>query len=285
MTGQLTFAHVHGVIHGRLTGRLTVAHALFDRGAVAAARCVHDRPAIETRWLDSVRVARRAWPDLDNRRLSGLARFLGLPHRHHDALSDARAAGWVIVRATEHTGLSVADWMALPHQPGPAPKPAPNVPLAGERVAILGEPHDGALAHAVPGFGGKLRSSVGLTTTMLVIAADKPFGRSIRASTVYRRASKAAADGRGLRIVAVSALTATSPTRSCSTARSSSTVGRPSGVPRTSIRRSCSATETAATSAGRILTVSKPSLSGHLDPVGAGGALSWRASERIGPAS
>ena len=206
VSGQPTFAHVHGIIDGHLSGQLTVAHSLFDKGALAAACRVHDRPAIETRWLDSARVARRAWPDLDNHRLGGLARLLGVPHRHHDALSDARAAGWVIVRAIEHTGLSLAEWMAPPRQPGPAPKPASDGPLGGERVAILGEPRDGALAHAIAARGGTIHSSVGLTTTMLVVAADEPFGRSILESTAYRCALKAAVNGRGLRIVPASAL-------------------------------------------------------------------------------
>jgi DNA polymerase-3 subunit epsilon len=48
--------------------------------------------------------------------------------------------------------------------------------------------------------GGTIHSSIGLTTTMLVVAADEPFGHAICASTIYRRAIKAA-DARGFRIV------------------------------------------------------------------------------------
>jgi DNA polymerase-3 subunit epsilon len=205
VVGQPTFADVHATINRHLAGRVTVAHSLFDKGALAAACRVHDHPNIETRWLDSVRVARSAWPDLDNHRLGGLARFLGVPHRHHDALSDARAAGWVIVRAIEHTGRSLAEWMAPPRQPGPAPKPIAEGPLSGERIAILGEPRDGPLAHAIAAQGGMIHSSVGLTTTMLVVAADEPYGRSVYASTTYRRAEKAA-NTRELKIVPARAL-------------------------------------------------------------------------------
>ena len=96
--------------------------------------------------------------------------------------------------------------MAPPRQPGPAPKPAPDGPFVGERIAILGEPRDGALAHAIAANGGTIHSAVGLTTTMLVVAAVEPFSRSTLASTAYRRALKAMADGRGFRIVPVRAL-------------------------------------------------------------------------------
>lgn len=107
--GQPTFADVHETVAGHLTGRITAAHSHFDKGALAAACRVHDRAMIETTWLDSVRVAKRAWPQLESHRLGVLARFLGLQHKHHDALSDARAAGMVIVKAIDHTGIDLGD--------------------------------------------------------------------------------------------------------------------------------------------------------------------------------
>ena len=72
------------------------------------------REAVGTTWLDSVRVAQRAWPELASHRLNVLTRHLGIAHRHHDALSDARAAGWVVVKAIEHTGIPLADWLRGP---------------------------------------------------------------------------------------------------------------------------------------------------------------------------
>ena len=206
VAGQPTFDAVHAVIDGHLGGRTTVAHSLFDKGALAAACRMHARTMIETVWLDSVRVARRAWPDLPNHRLGDLARYLGIRHRHHDALSDARAAGWVIVRAIEHTGLSLADWMAPTRPAGPPPKAADEGPLKGERVAIVGEARDGPLAHAIAAAGGVVVSSVGVRTTIVAVAGGEPFGRAIRATASFRKAEAARRAGQPLRIVSGSEL-------------------------------------------------------------------------------
>lgn len=68
------------------------------------------------------------------------------------------------------------------------PKAAPTGPLRGQRVAILGAPRDGALAHRLAGAGARIVASVGTTTTLLVISADQPFGRFAHASPPHRRA-------------------------------------------------------------------------------------------------
>ncbi|MGU3390863.1 exonuclease domain-containing protein [Sphingomonas sp. M1A8_2b] len=201
VVGQPSFADVHAIVDRHLSGRTTVAHSYFDKGALAAACRVHDRPAIETVWLDSVRVAKRAWPDLESHRLGLLAQYLGIAHKHHDALSDARAAGWVIVKAIDHTGISLDEWLAPPRKPGPAPRPAPSGPLAGERIALLGAPRDGALAERIAAFGGRIVSAVGNTTTLLVIAGQPPFSYSVRNSSAYRRAEHYRQLGAAIRIV------------------------------------------------------------------------------------
>jgi DNA polymerase-3 subunit epsilon len=202
IVGAPTFGDIHAVVAGHLAGRITVAHSFFDKGALGAACATHGRPVIETRWLDSVRVARRAWPELSSHRLDVLTRFLGVRHRHHDALSDARAAGMVIVRAIEHTGIELAGWLS-PTSGGRRPKPtaAATGPLKGERVAILGAARDGALARWLAAAGARVMASVGATTTMLVIGDDQPFGRFVTAHADHRRAEELRRGGATIEIV------------------------------------------------------------------------------------
>ena len=108
--GKPQFNSLHATLTQHLGGRITIAHSAFDRSALSAACALHSKPNIETRWLDSVKVARRAWPELDSHRLDALASHLGLELKHHDALSDARAAGMVVVKAIDHTGIELNEW-------------------------------------------------------------------------------------------------------------------------------------------------------------------------------
>ena len=200
--GKPCFADVHAVVDGHLAGRITVAHSYFDKGALAAACRIHDRAVIDTRWLDSVRVARRAWPDLASHKLNVVARHLGIPLKHHDALSDARAAGMIVVKAIEQSGLSLSQWMTPPvrQRAGPAPSPAPDGPLGRERVAILGQPRNGPIARHVARSGGRVVSAVGSTTTLLVVVGDEPFGY-VRYDAQFRKAEQMRRSGAAIRIL------------------------------------------------------------------------------------
>ncbi|WP_419826165.1 exonuclease domain-containing protein [Sphingomonas sp.] len=200
--GAPTFGDIHAAIDGHLSGRITVAHSFFDKGALGAACATHGRAVIETTWLDSVRVAKRAWPELSSHRLNVLTKFLGVRHKHHDALSDARAAGMVIVRAIEHTGIGLAGWLSPTSvRRTPAPRAAATGPLKGERVVILGAARDGDLAHRLAAAGARVMSSVGTTTTKLVISDDQPFGRFVTAHADYRRAEELRRRGAATEIV------------------------------------------------------------------------------------
>ncbi len=200
--GQPCFAEVHDIVRRHLTGRVTVAHSYFDKGAVAAACRVHDRAMVDTTWLDSVRVAKRTWPELPSHKLNVVSRHLGIPLKHHDALSDARAAGMIVVKAIEHTGMSLAEWLApaTRQRVAPAPPPAATGPLKGERVAILGEPRNGPLARRIAANGGRVVSGVGSTTTILAVTGDEPFGY-VRYEARYRKAEELRRSGVAIRIM------------------------------------------------------------------------------------
>ncbi len=209
IAGKPCFGELHEVIHGHLAGRVTVAHSYFDKGALSAACRVHDRAAIEATWLDSVRVAKRVWPELPSHRLNIVSKHLGIRLNHHDALSDARAAGLIVVKASEATGIPLQGWLTAPKRAAapPAPKPAPHGPLAGQRIAILGEPRHGGLAHRIAALGGRVVASVGKTTTMLAVCAEEPFGY-VRYDAQFRKARELQDQGSGIEIVSAMALAA-----------------------------------------------------------------------------
>jgi DNA polymerase-3 subunit epsilon len=202
VAGKPNFGHIHATVAAHLSARITVAHSSFDKSALAAACRVHDRTPIETTWLDSVRVAKRAWPELPSHRLNELTRFLGVRHKHHDALSDARAAGMVIVRAIEHTGIDLAGWLTPASTKGVAtPKAAAYGPLKGKRIAIMGASRNGPLAQWLAQSGGRILASVGLTTSILVVSSDQPFGKYAHASPEVRRAEELRHAGAAIEIV------------------------------------------------------------------------------------
>lgn len=206
VAGQPHFGMVHAIVDGHLSGRTTVAHSYFDKGALAAACRIHSRPTIDTTWLDSVRVAKRAWPQLASHRLNVLSRYLGIAHRHHDALSDARAAGMVIVKAIDHTGIPLEGWLTGPttRRAAPAPRAAPEGPLKGERVFILGEPRDGPLAQRFAALAARVVSSVGPSTTMVAIVGPEPYGYDIRYNAQFRKARDLKAAGQSMRMLSQS---------------------------------------------------------------------------------
>lgn len=202
VAGKPCFADVHNVVDGHLAGRTTVAHSYFDKGALAAACRVHNRTMVKTTWLDSVGVAKRAWPELPSHKLNVVSKHLGIPLRHHDALSDARAVGMIVVKAIDHTGIPLAGWLAPPvgQRAVPAPPPAADGPLKGHRVAILGQPRNGPLAQRLAGGGARIVAGVGSTTTILAVIGEEPFGY-VRYDAQFRKALELERSGRSISIM------------------------------------------------------------------------------------
>ena len=84
-----------------------VQHSSFDSKALSAACRAYRLPNADLSWSDSVKIARKAWPEFKGNGGHGLAnlkRELGLSFHHHDAGEDARAAAQVVLLAESRLG-------------------------------------------------------------------------------------------------------------------------------------------------------------------------------------
>lgn len=104
------FPQVYPQIRELLAGAVTVSHSDFDRQAIEQSVNRYDLPGLDSRWVDSTSVARKAWPDRagqDGYGLEQLADFLGIRFEHHDALEDARAAALITLAACRSCGCGL----------------------------------------------------------------------------------------------------------------------------------------------------------------------------------
>lgn len=100
-----TFADLWPSISPLLKDKLLIAHnAAFDmsvlRGSLQAAS-IDTPPA---KFLCSLQVAKRAWPDFRSHKLNFLAESLGIDLQHHNAGSDSRAAASLVLLAAQSRG-------------------------------------------------------------------------------------------------------------------------------------------------------------------------------------
>jgi DNA polymerase III subunit epsilon len=108
--GQPTFARFHKLLSERLRGETMVSHGAFDSTALAAAASSAGVALPPMQWVDTVVVARRAWPEMENHKLPTLARHLNVSLIHHDPLEDARACNAVLCAALPIVGGKLEDW-------------------------------------------------------------------------------------------------------------------------------------------------------------------------------
>lgn len=114
-----TLPSVEGKLRDLLEGQILLSHSLFDRSALDKAMDRYRLAPISATWLDSVTVARRAWPNRERNgyRLNNLARDLGISFQHHNAAEDARVVAEIVIQASLHTGVDIKDWLNPPDVP------------------------------------------------------------------------------------------------------------------------------------------------------------------------
>lgn len=110
---------------------LIVAHnAAFDRDVMLKSWGVAGLTPPGLPWACSVEMSKRLWPSLPGHKLNQLAAAWGIPLRHHNALSDARACAELVLRARAvERGELDLPWKKRPDlraPAAPAPEPSPS---------------------------------------------------------------------------------------------------------------------------------------------------------------
>lgn len=117
--GSPTFPEVVCILGGFLDNAICVSHTHFDRVSISRAFKKYGLLEFNMIWLDSARVARRAWEEFawGGYSLANICNKLGYTLRHHDALEDAKASAQVLLAAVEATGLDIESWLKRVKQP------------------------------------------------------------------------------------------------------------------------------------------------------------------------
>ncbi len=108
-----SFAEVWPEVESRIGGRLVVAHnTAFDMSVLRRSAGVTGLELAEMRFACTYRLARSTWPDRWSYKLNNLADDFGIELDHHDALSDASAAGALVTHICNAHGVGSLEEVA-----------------------------------------------------------------------------------------------------------------------------------------------------------------------------
>jgi DNA polymerase-3 subunit epsilon len=150
--GAPTFPELADTLRSYLEDSVVVCHTHFDRVALHQVAQRYGLSAPVSIWLDSARVARRAWKECawKGYGLYDVCKMLSYDFTHHDALEDARAAAHILLAAVNETGLDIDGWLTRVRQPI-----NPTASSSGPAIRREGNP-EGALYGQVLVFTGAL---------------------------------------------------------------------------------------------------------------------------------
>jgi DNA polymerase-3 subunit epsilon len=213
--GAPTFPDLAEVLYSHLDGAVVVCHTHFDRVAIHQAAERYSIRFPNSVWLDSAKVARRAWTKFawKGYGLHNVCKELCYDFKHHDALEDAKAAAHVLLSAMIEGNLDVEGWLERVKQPiansGSPGQPIkrrgnPEGTLYGEILVFTGAlqmPRRQAAGLAAS-VGCQVSSGVTKNTTILVVG-DHDIKRlsGHGKSSKHRKAEELIANGVPIRII------------------------------------------------------------------------------------
>ena len=214
--GAPTFPEVTDTLRSYLDNSVVVCHTHFDRVAMNKAAQRYEIATPECLWLDSARVARRTWKEgaWKGYGLYNLSKMLEFSFKHHDALEDAKAAAYILLKASKETGLDIDGWFKRIRQPidptATSSKSAikrdgnPEGDLFGEVLVFTGalEIPRREAADLAATIGCQVASGVTQKTTMLVVGdQDIKQLAGHEKSSKHRKAEKLIEKGLPIRIL------------------------------------------------------------------------------------
>jgi DNA polymerase III subunit epsilon len=211
-----TFPEIFNKLTNHLNNTVCVSHTHFDRVSIGRAVDKYGLKKIDTMWLDSARVARRAWAEFawSGYSLANVCETIGYKFKHHDALEDAKASGQVILSAMETTGLDLESWFKRVKQPiDPAKSSSrsaikregnPEGELYGEVMVFTGalEIVRSEAADLASSIGCSVASGVTKRTSLLVVGdQDVSHLAGKEKSSKHLKAEKLISKGQKIRII------------------------------------------------------------------------------------
>lgn len=214
--GQPTLPQIADRLRASLEGSVSVCHTHFDRIALLRAYLKYQLNPIATTWLDSARVVRRTWKELawKGYGLANVCTKIGYEFHHHDALEDAKAAGYVLLAALRESRQDLDAWKRRVNQPIDPEKSSsgaairrngnPEGDLYGEVIVFtgaLGLPRSEAAGLAAS-VGCQVAAGVTKKTTILVIG-DQDVTKLVgyEKSSKHRKAEQLVAEGHRIRMI------------------------------------------------------------------------------------
>jgi len=214
--GQPTLPQIADRLRATLEGSVSVCHTHFDRIALLRAYLKYQLNPIATTWLDSARVVRRTWKELawKGYGLANVCTKIGYEFNHHDALEDAKAAGYVLLAALRESRQDLDAWKRRVNQPIDPEKSSsgaairrngnPEGDLYGEVIVFTGAlklPRSEAAGLAAS-VGCQVATGVTKKTTILVIG-DQDVTKLVgyEKSSKHRKAEQLVAEGHRIRMV------------------------------------------------------------------------------------
>jgi len=215
ISGAPRFAHIFPDLSKLLQENITVIHTHFDRVAIQQAATLNNLTLPETTWLDTARVARRAWSEFSHKGygLANVCKKIGYEFKHHDALEDAKASGEILLAASRETGLDLDGWTKRVKQSIDLSKSSPasikrsGSPeglLSGEVIVFTGQLQ--ITKHEAADLAAKIGCDVGQgvtkKTTLLCVGnqdIEKLAGHS--KSSKHRKAEDLIVKGQRIRII------------------------------------------------------------------------------------